>query len=575
MKRLMFVPAVVLLVAITAIPALADNPKVNVHTFRPSVHPGDLLGVQTTAMPEAWGWMAGAYFSFAYGPLKIVNEDGDNLFENVQYQLMADVVASIAFTEWLDLGVDIPVLGLSSGETPPSASGLNKVKSGGLGDLRVGLKGAFLRPDAEGGFGLALAEDVTFPTSTGHNLVGDEGFSFTTLLVADYYSRGWRGALNAGYRARTKKTDILPAALLPAGASSPSTYDEIVIGAAGQFPILCGILEGMLTIESRTKATSPFSSKEVSGLDVMAGVKYHIGSLALLAGGGAGLLKAIGSPKMLGTLAVSWEPKTSTGCCPDRDADGVCDDNDRCPDEAGSMSHGGCADSDNDSVYGPDDKCPTEAGQADMGGCPDTDRDGVPDSEDACKIVAGPAIYKGCPDSDGDGLSDHEDRCPTVAGPRDLEGCKDADRDGVIDVEDQCPAVPGVKALQGCPSQRIEITKEKIVLKDKVFFEFKKAILLPESNLLLDEVAKALMAHPEIARVRIEGHTDNVGNRKGNLKLSQERAESVRSYLIKAGVHPSRLEAQGFGDRKPLMTNKTEDGRATNRRVEFMILQRQ
>ncbi len=566
--------AALLLSVFAASSAWADNPKVNVHSFKPSVHPGDLLGVQTSAMTEAWQFLAGAYFSYTQLPLRIVNEDGDNLFENVSYQFMADVLLGINLFSFLDIGVDVPVLMVGSGQEPPAASGLEKVKSGALGDVRLGLKGMFLRPDPTGGFGLGLAEDIAFPTATGRNFVGDDGFSFTTQLVADYYARGWRVALNAGYLARTKKVAILPGEILPAGAESPKTYDEIVMGLGGQIPIICGMLEGMVTAESRTKATSPFSSQEVTALDLMAGMKFHYKSLAVTAAGGAGVMKAVGSPKMRFALGVAYEPSTGGGCCPDMDEDGVCDDLDRCPDVAGNPAHGGCADTDKDGVYDPDDQCPAEAGVVAFGGCPDTDGDGIEDRHDECRLLAGLPQHKGCPDTDGDGVLDHEDRCPQVAGARELEGCPDGDRDGVADSEDQCPTVAGVKENRGCPSSRIEITKEKIVLKDKVFFETAKAVILSQSFSLLDEMANTMIAHPEIARIRIEGHTDNKGKAKANLKLSQARAEAVRAYLLKAGVHPARMEAQGYGHKKPIASNKTEEGRATNRRVEFTILDR-
>jgi outer membrane protein OmpA-like peptidoglycan-associated protein len=98
------------------------------------------------------------------------------------------------------------------------------------------------------------------------------------------------------------------------------------------------------------------------------------------------------------------------------------------------------------------------------------------------------------------------------------------------------------------------------------------AKLSPASNKLLDNVAKVLLSHLEIWKVKVEGHTDNVGDPAKNMKLSQDRAQSVVNYLVKKGVAPERLEAVGHGDTKPVDDNATKKGKAANRRVEFNIV---
>ncbi len=99
-----------------------------------------------------------------------------------------------------------------------------------------------------------------------------------------------------------------------------------------------------------------------------------------------------------------------------------------------------------------------------------------------------------------------------------------------------------------------------------------KSIIQPRSLPLLDQVARVLREHPEIERVRVEGHTDDRGKAEANRALSQARAEAVRDYLVKQGVEGGRLEAKGFGPDRPVTSNKTAQGRATNRRVEFVII---
>jgi OmpA-OmpF porin, OOP family len=222
----------------------------------------------------------------------------------------------------------------------------------------------------------------------------------------------------------------------------------------------------------------------------------------------------------------------------------------------------------------------------------DTDKDGFFDYIDMCVLdpedKAQPNPDDGCPtmaDTDNDGIPDGGDKCKTVAedkdGVDDRDGCPedDADKDGIPDNEDMCPKEPGQPNTEdpskhGCPvfvrriqgSSEIEITKQ-------VEFEFDKAVILPKSFPILDEVVRLLKANPEIKLLSIEGHTDNVGITDYNEKLSAQRAAAVVQYLInRGGIAKERLVSKGWGARKPKDTNDTDEGRAKNRRVEFHIV---
>lgn len=125
------------------------------------------------------------------------------------------------------------------------------------------------------------------------------------------------------------------------------------------------------------------------------------------------------------------------------------------------------------------------------------------------------------------------------------------------------------------PPERVVVKDEKIEINEKVQFETGSAVLKKESESLLDDVAKALTDHPEVKRVRVEGHTDSRAGDRYNKKLSKARAEAVKDYLVSKGVAGKRLIARGYGEEKPIADNKTDDGRFQNRRVEFTILQRE
>jgi len=120
--------------------------------------------------------------------------------------------------------------------------------------------------------------------------------------------------------------------------------------------------------------------------------------------------------------------------------------------------------------------------------------------------------------------------------------------------------------------QEIRLTKKEIAISGEVLFETGSAKLSPKSYDLLDQIAKLVKNNPKLPRIQITGHTDDVGDADRNLKLSADRAESVRQYLIAAGVKSNRLVAMGYGESQPLEQGTTPADRAKNRRVDFIIM---
>jgi outer membrane protein OmpA-like peptidoglycan-associated protein len=258
--------------------------------------------------------------------------------------------------------------------------------------------------------------------------------------------------------------------------------------------------------------------------------------------------------------------------CPDTDGDGIADKDDKCPKEAGPASNQGCPirDRDGDGIPDDQDACPTEKGPASTKGCPDKDGDGIADKDDACPNEKGTAAMKGCPDRDGDGIADKDDACPDKKGEAAHKGCPDTDGDGVYDNEDRCPDKAGPASNKGCPEIKKE-DKAKVDLAVKaVQFETGKATILASSNKVLDDVASVLVKYPEYS-LAISGHTDNVGDDKMNLDLSERRAKACFDYLVSKGVAATRMTHAGFGETKPVAPNTTKAGRDSNRRVEFAL----
>ena len=262
----------------------------------------------------------------------------------------------------------------------------------------------------------------------------------------------------------------------------------------------------------------------------------------------------------------------------DKDKDLIADNLDRCPDtpKGTPVEATGCPDTDRDRVADTGDRCAnTPAGMAvDAVGCTDVDADGVVDPQDRCAGTAtGIRVdATGCAvpvDADADGVVDPQDRCAgTAAGVRvDATGCPlppvDADGDGVADASDRCVGTPAGTTVDaaGCP------VAVAIVL-EGVSFLTGSAKLTLDSQEPLNNAVSRLAERPDV-RVVIEGHTDNVGNRDANIRLSKARAEAVRNYLISKGITRNRLTTVGLGPDQPVASNDTPDGRARNRRVQL------
>ncbi|MFN7145345.1 MAG: OmpA family protein, partial [Myxococcota bacterium] len=315
-----------------------------------------------------------------------------------------------------------------------------------------------------------------------------------------------------------------------------------------------------------------------SPAEALLGAKLLLGRwVAVNVGGGTAVIGGIGAPdyRLYGGVSVapSFDPNAR-----DSDGDKTADGNDKCPKDAedldGYQDDDGCPELDNDADGREDgvDKCPDDPedddGYMDNDGCPDTDndKDNVADTLDRCpdqaETINGHADDDGCPDdkpvedSDADGFKDDVDRCPYDA--EDLNQFEDED---------------------GCPDDRLKnarvvVTKESIKIKEVIFFDTGKASIQSRSFSLLDELATVIAEHPELKKIRVEGHTDAEGAELANLKLSQARAESVAAYLKSKGIDGSRLDAAGFGEMRPIASNDSDEGRAQNRRVEFIIVDR-
>jgi OmpA-OmpF porin, OOP family len=216
-------------------------------------------------------------------------------------------------------------------------------------------------------------------------------------------------------------------------------------------------------------------------------------------------------------------------------------------------------DPDHDGILGAADKCPNEP----------EDKDGFED-DDGCPD----------PDNDKDGILDGVDKCPlqpeNINGADDEDGCpeEDTDGDGFFGSKDKCPEQPetknGYKDDDGCPDEVPAAVKKFTGVIEGINFKTASADILKGSYAVLDKAAAVLKEYPDVV-LEIGGHTDDKGTDEYNQDLSQRRADSVKNYLVGKGIDASRLKSVGFGEGSPIGDNKTESGRAKNRRTEFKL----
>ncbi|HWO20624.1 MAG TPA: OmpA family protein [Kofleriaceae bacterium] len=522
--------------------------------FELTGHRDGILGVEWADVRGHLAVDGGLWLGYANDPVNLYDmATGDRVGALVHSRFGGDLVAAVRLWDRLELGLGAPLVFAQSAELDAGMPG-GSLSGAGLGDLRLSPKVTVLR---RGRTALAVMASLGLPTSTLDDYGGNDGVSFSpSLAVSHGGARGLRLAANAGYRTRSS-----------ARALNLEVDDEVYArGALGY--AFASSLEVDATVDFATGADDMLGASNRNHAELRGGVSYDVTpAVRLFGAAGLGVAEGFGTPDWRTLVGVRLgrgkeEPRRAPRPLPpsDRDGDGILDVADRCPTEAetknGFVDDDGCPDDpdpDRDGLMGAADQCPNEPedmdGFQDGNGCPD-------------------------PDNDGDTVLDVDDKCRDMAGVVAMQGCPEPDRDGdkVVDRLDNCPDEPGKPELAGCnQEQRVKIGDGKLEILDIVYFATNAEVIQPQSFAILDEVARVLSAHPEIAKIRVEGHTDDQGDDVYNKRLSQRRAEAVRAYLTQKGVAAGRLEAVGFGEEQPKADNATAPGRATNRRVEFML----
>ena len=580
-----------LLLSLLAVTAAAQTPVPGFELERLRLNPGAAHGLllDTADLLPKFGYRVALSAQYEHAPL-IVVLGTQRVTALVAARWTAHVSGAFSPTDWLELGAQLPVVLAQPGDpTPPF--GIAKVATGasvGTGYLQA--RAAMLQQRRDDAVDLSLGLVLGLPFGTVSSLTSEQS---PTLVPTVSVGRGLNRFLRAG---GSVSVLVRPARTVASGGNSVlGSYFSVGAGLATLGDGWRGELSGRFDV--------PFTNSPLSG-ELSVGVRYPLfHRFEVYALGGPGFGSQPGVPAFRVMLGVALRPfmepaaapKEMPRCVPgqahvaaqcpqlDFDGDGVANRDDACPEDMGVAGKRGCPerDTDGDGVLDGEDACPAVAGLAALGGClpPDRDGDGVPDARDACPEVSSPKSLRGCTDVDGDGLDALEDACPAVAGVAELKGCpdQDTDGDGIVDRLDACLGSKGVRNNQGCPEGEkllVVITRDRLLIRDKVYFASGKSVVLPQSFTLLQQIARILKEHPEVEQVSIEGHTDDRGKRDINLRLSEARAEAVRKFLLGVGVGADRMTAKGLGPDVPVESNQTARGREANRRVDFVIVGR-
>jgi OmpA-OmpF porin, OOP family len=471
---------------------------------------------------------------YVRAPLTLVAED-QQAHAVVEEQVWLHAGASFSFRHRWVLALDVPLLLHEQGEAAAFAPGVvAAAEKPALGDPELTLRGRVL--GAADGFSLGVGIHATLPLASA-SYAGAPGPLIGPFVAAGHQNQGSFSAFALGFDWREAQT--LPG-VLPTRVGSAlrlALAGGVALDAARSTRLGPELALGT-TVANGARLLDPRSSVA----ELLLHVQHRLwgGPFEASLAFGPSVGRAPGAAEFRTLLGLVFSPEEPVPP-PDTDDDRVADESDMCPSLPGEASE--------DPM---------------MHGCPpvpsDADGDGIPDTLDACPRTPGePSVLKrrhGCPK------------------PLDRE------HDGIADADDACPDEPGVESPEptrrGCPVPPPKVTLEQaqIAISEQVQFETGTALIRDDSSALLLQVVDVLQRHHEIESCEVGGHTDDTGTAELNRELSEARARAVMSWLVARGVEARRLTARGYGSSRPIADNATDEGRARNRRVEFLITRR-
>jgi outer membrane protein OmpA-like peptidoglycan-associated protein len=535
--------------------------QVALDQFKPAPLTSDGFALSRPNVLETGKWSAMVLLDYANDPLVYEVTPGSSKHEErvVGQHLVGHVGFAVGVAKRLTLFAGLPVHMIMKGQKNLTVDA-PKPEGAGIGDLAIGGRLQISGLDPKSVFASAFEFVARAPTADLANkdqhYSGDAIGSYEPVLIGEVRAGRFDVRLRAGARLR-QKTKV-----------GNLTLGQEWIGGLGMRLRVASTIYLNAEAYGSTFMNKAFD-RTTTPVEALFGIKHQGQSWNLGAAAGPGLHRGYGSPdvRVVGMLGYAPTEKKPV----DSDGDGLLDPQDKCPKAPEDLDH-----------------------FEDQDGCPDldNDKDGLPDSADSCidepEDTDDFEDTDGCPDRDNDkdGIIDESDTCPLDPEDSDQfedeDGCVDPDndRDGILDQADSCPNKPedidGFEDQDGCPEEgggKVKLGCAKIEIGESVYFDSGKDTIQSRSFELLDQVAAVLAGAKHILKVRVAGHTDDRGNDKKNLDLSKRRAASVLRYLSAHGIDGERLSSDGYGESEPIASNKTADGRAQNRRVEFQIIE--
>jgi hypothetical protein len=563
--------------AAVAQPAPPFDSAIDVQTFEYAVGPKTFFTVADGDVAARDQLSVDALVTFLTRPFQIYNVDATNpnmvtgtRTTVIKSMTAAQLTAAYGVTDRLQLGVNLPIIfalqgdGLMPATGAPATGGLSVT---GLGDLVVEAK---LRLTHRGAFRASAIGGLSLPSSVGSGgsqFIGDDLPTLRGKLAAQLDTGRLSFGANAGVILRQPRTIY-----------SSTIGQQLTWGVAGAARLTDRF---SLIAEGYGRAGLPSFSLDASPLEVEGGLRiYATSAVAVVIGGGAGIVNGIGSPGARFFISLGYAPDVR-----DSDGDGIPNGRDKCPNEPedkdGFEDEDGCPDPDNDGDHRPDvtDKCPNEAedidGFEDDDGCPDpdNDKDGIPDLLDKCpnepEDGKPPYPKDGCPAAKGDALAAPDPTARAVsavlpgaaahpaaaappstaaqaapAQPADAAAAAcpepDRDHDGIPDAQDRCPDEPetvnGVDDEDGCPDtggiEVVKLSGDRLAIDRLPTLDRGK--LSRGGEIIVDQMALVMRGHADVTRWLIAIAAPSATTAK-------QIAGAVTARLIARGVAADRV----------------------------------
>lgn len=561
----------------------ASGAGADAHLFRPAVDARGFFSVNGATVLPHKAFSFGLVLDYGHGLMPLASGHGGDYM--IDHALQGTFNFNFGLFDRVVLGLSAPVVlnwGPALTDIGPGAPNNYDAKgltAQALGAIALHAKVMILPPTSI--VGLAIVAQGGIGIGESRNFASDPGFFYWPQVVVEKQfgtDNVIRLGLNGGFRGHTGTNAMFGTAAdgKPIMTSGVLNYGNLATaGFAAGFRI-----GDKFDLTAETYATylagGNSDSKQRLSAEAIGGFKIFVQKNSYLyLAGGVGYTDGFQSADQRGVLGFVFEPLNE-----DRDHDGIPDDLDACPDDPedkdGDEDADGCpeqdpidepvkvrtGDSDGDGILDVQDQCPNKPedpdGWFDNDGCPeeDNDKDGIPDAKDQCMNVA----------EDKDSWKD-EDGCPE----------DDNDGDGIIDGKDSCPNEPesynNIEDEDGCPDKGSVIVQDNnVLILEKIQFKTGSSEILSQSIPIVEAVATVLKHSPQFTLLEVQGHADARGAAAMNVKLTQDRAESVVKALAERGIDRQRLRAMGFGPYCPIDPGNSAASYEKNRRVEFKIV---